>query len=186
MKDKEVLRKQMKQKIGSQKKEERRRKSRIIQNKLFSQKEFLASKCTMLYVSKGTGEVETGPIIKKAFSLGKKVVLPVTMVREKRMKPVRLRDFEHDLRKGPYGIYEPKESKSRKAVRIKDIDLVIVPGLAFDRKNNRLGHGKGYYDCFLRRLPERTPKIGLGFRFQLLKNIPTTGTDFSLTKIITN
>ena len=96
-----------------------------------------------------------------------------------------LKDFKQGLKKGPYGIYEPKEFESRPS-RIKDIDLVIVPGLAFDRKNNRLGHGQGYYDRFLKCLPQDTPKIGLGFKFQLLKDIPTTRNDFSLTKVITN
>ena len=136
MNRKEVLRKKMKQKLNSQKQSERRNKSRIIQKKLFSQIEFLRSKRIMLYVSKGTGEVETTPIIKKSLMMGKDVVLPVTMVREKRIKPVYLKDLRQGLKKGPYGIYEPKESRTRKRVRIKDIDLLIVPGLAFDRKNN--------------------------------------------------
>ncbi|MEE8317521.1 MAG: 5-formyltetrahydrofolate cyclo-ligase [Candidatus Omnitrophota bacterium] len=187
MKDKKALRRSMKLKIDSQSKSERRKKSTIIQKKLFARKEFLASKCIMVYVSKGTGEVETGPIIEKALRMGKKVVLPVTLVREKSIKPVLSRDLKHGLKRGPYGIYEPEESKSgKRPLRIKDIDLVIVPGLAFDRRNNRLGHGRGYYDSFLRRLAKDTSRIGLGFRFQLLRTIPTTGTDFSLTEVITN
>jgi len=183
---KTAIRRRMKRFLNSQKQSERRNKSRIIQNRVFAQEEFLRSRCIMLYVSKGTGEVETAPIIKKALLMGKSVVLPVSLVREKGIKPVRLRDIKHGLKKGPYGIYEPRESKSRDAVRIKDIDLVIVPGLAFDEKNNRIGRGKGYYDRFLKRLPKDTPKIGLGFRFQSLKKIPTTGRDFPLTKVITN
>jgi 5-formyltetrahydrofolate cyclo-ligase len=138
----------------------------------------------MLYVSKGTREVETATIIKKAFFMGKKVVLPVTLVREKRIKPVHLENLRQGFRKSSYGIYEPKGSG--KAVRTKDIDLVIVPGLAFDKKQNRLGRGGGYYDRFLKGLSKDTPKIGLGFRFQLLKSIPVTADDFSLTGVITN
>lgn len=186
MNTKEILRKKMKQKLISQKQSERRNKSRIIQKKLFTQKEFLTSKRVMLYVSKGTGEVETGPIIKKALKMGKSVVLPVTLVREKRIKPVYLEDRKEVFKKGPYGIYEPKESRYRRPVKIKDIDLVIVPGLAFDKRNNRLGHGQGYYDSFLKHLAKKMPKIGLGFRFQLLKNIPATRSDFSLTKVISD
>ncbi len=186
MNAKQVLRKKMKKRLNSQGRSERRKKSRAIQRSLFGNKEFQASKCVMLYVSKGTGEVETGPIIKKALKMGKKVALPVTMVGEKRIKPVCVKDLKKGLKKGPYGIYEPKGSKSRKGVRIKDIDLVIVPGLAFDKHNNRLGHGRGYYDSFLKRLRGDIPKVGLVFRFQLLKKIPTTGSDFSLTRVITN
>jgi len=78
----------------------------------------------MLYVSRGTGEVETGPIIKKALETGKKVVVPVTLVKEKNIKPVYLRDFRERLVKSTYGIYEPLESAKKRPVRIKDIDLV--------------------------------------------------------------
>jgi len=184
MNEKEVLRKKMKRKLRSQKQQERKSKSKIIQRRLFTQKEFLSSKCVMLYVSKGTDEVKTDPIIKKALCMGKKVILPVTSVREKNIKPVRFKGFNQSLKKGSYGIYEPKGP--RRPIRIKGIDLVIVPGLAFDRKNNRLGRGGGYYDRFLKRLPKDTPKIGLGFRFQLFKAIPTTGKDVSLTRVITN
>lgn len=184
--NKEVLRKKMKKRLNNQIKAERSRKSRIIQKRLFSEKEFLESKCVMLYVSRGTAEVQTGPIIKKALKMGKKVVLPVTLVREKKIKPVRLKKLKQGFKKSAYGIYEPKTIKTEKPIKLKEIDLVVVPGLAFDRKNNRLGHGQGYYDRFLKLLPGRTPKIGLGFEFQILKGIPTTENDFSLTRVIAN
>jgi len=138
----------------------------------------------MLYCSRGTGEVETGPVIKKALTMGKKVVLPVTLVKDRDMKPVYLRDIKR-FKKGPYGIYEPDGPLNRTPAELKNIDLVIVPGLAFDRKNNRIGRGKGYYDNFLRRLPKGKSKIGLGFRFQLLSRVPATKRDIPLTGVIT-
>ncbi|MBU4311733.1 MAG: 5-formyltetrahydrofolate cyclo-ligase [Candidatus Omnitrophica bacterium] len=186
MKQKEALRKRIKEKLDNQAISERRKKSRIIQEKLLKQKEFLTSRCVMLYISKGTNEVETRAVIKKALKMGKKVVLPTTARREKMLKPVRLRSLGQGLKKGPYGIYEPMVSKAKRPIRLKDIDLVIVPGIAFDRLNNRLGHGQGYYDNFLKRLPRRTSKVGLGFRFQMLKKIPTARHDISLTRVITN
>ena len=70
--NKEDLRKSMKKKLNKQTVSERRTKSRLIQNKLFRQDRFLSSKYVMLYVSKGTGEVDTSPIIKKALNMGKK------------------------------------------------------------------------------------------------------------------
>lgn len=184
--EKDVLRKKMRIKIKSQKEPERRKNSRSIQKKIFSEKDFIDSKCVMLYVSRGTGEVETGPIIKKALVMGKKVVLPVTLVKEKNIKPVYLKDSGESLVKSAYGIYEPRETRDKRPVRMKDIDLVIVPGLAFDKANNRLGHGHGYYDNFLRRLPVDTPKIGLGFRFQFFSRIPAVKKDISLTSVLTD
>ena len=184
--NKETVRKKMKERLNRQTKLERRTKSKAIQKKLFSRKEFLTSKCMMLYVSKGTAEVETGSIIKKALSVGKKVVLPVTLVREKDLRAVCFTGFKQSMKKSLYGIYEPKESKPGKSFNAKKIDLIIVPGVAFDKANNRLGRGKGYYDSFLKRIPKDTPKIGLGFRFQVLNKIPITARDIPLTTVITN
>lgn len=185
MRKKEVLRKKMKTKIENQKESERRKRSKEVHEKVFLNEDFLKSKCVMLYVSKGTGEVETGPIIKKALRMGKKVVLPVTLAKDRNIKPVYLRDMM-SLKKGPCGIYEPKAGLGTTPAALKDIDLVITPGLAFDRKNNRIGRGKGYYDNFLRCLPMRRPKIGLGFRFQLFDKIPSTKRDIPLTNVITD
>jgi len=185
MEAKETLREDMKIRIKSQKSSERRQRSRAIQKKLFQTEDFLRSKCVMLYVSKGTGEVDTGPIIKRALKMGKKVVLPVTLERDRDIKPVYLRDIKK-MEKGPYGIYEPGGPSNRISAELKDIGLVVVPGIAFDRNNNRIGRGKGYYDNFLRRLPGKKPKIGLVFRFQLLDKIPATKRVIPLTSVTTD
>lgn len=185
METKEALREKMKTKIKSQKILERRQRSKAVHKKLFIHEDFLKSKCVMLYISKGTGEVETRPIIKKAQIMGKKVVLPVTLVRDRDIKPVYLGDIRR-LEKGPYGIYEPRGPLNKKSAALKDIDLVVVPGIAFDKNNNRIGRGKGYYDNFLRRLPKTRSKIGLGFRFQLLDTVPATKRDIPLTSVITD
>lgn len=185
METKEVLRKKMKTTIESQKESERRQRSKVIHKKLFLNKDFLKSKCVMLYCSKGTGEVKTGPIIKQALVMGKKVVLPVMLVKDRDIKPVYLRDIKR-LEKGPYGIYEPAGPLNKKPAELKDIDLVVVPGIAFDKSNNRIGRGKGYYDNFLRRFPKHRSKIGLGFRFQLLDKVPSTKRDIPLASVITD
>ncbi len=185
MLEKEAIREKIKMKIKSQKVSERRQKSRVIHEKVFLNEDFLKSKCVMLYVSKGTGEVETGPIIKKALKMGKKVVLPVTLARGRNIKPVYLRDIKR-LEKGLCGVYEPRGRLNKKPAELKDIDLVVVPGIAFDTRNNRIGRGKGYYDNFLKRLPKGRTKIGLGFRFQLLDKIPASKRDIPLTDVITD
>lgn len=77
------------------------------------------------------------------------------------------------------GIWEPDLAKSYDG----KIDLVIVPGIAFDREKNRLGRGKGYYDRFFKKF--KPVKIGVGFDFQLLDSIPVAKHDIKMDKIIT-
>ncbi|MCF0205812.1 MAG: 5-formyltetrahydrofolate cyclo-ligase, partial [Bacteroidales bacterium] len=64
-----------------------------------------------------------------------------------------------------------------------DFDLIIVPGVAFDRNGNRLGRGRGYYDRFLCKYP-KVEKIGICFDFQLLEEIPTEPTDIRMDKVV--
>ena len=85
------------------------------------------------------------------------------------------------LKRGPYGVCEPAV---RKSISLKQIDLVIVPGVAFDKKRNRLGRGKGCYDRFLKTLPADTPSIGLAFDFQIIPSVPSHKHDVSVKKLI--
>lgn len=85
-----------------------------------------------------------------------------------------------DLRPGAYGIMEPCGSVF---TRYKDVELAIVPGMAFDINGNRLGRGKGYYDRFLP-LTVNAYKIGICFGFQIVDKIPTEETDIAMDDIV--
>lgn len=76
------------------------------------------------------------------------------------------------------------EPTIKKQVSLKSLDLVIVPGMAFDKKGKRLGRGKGYYDRFLMKIPKDTSSFGLAFDFQILPFIPTTDIDVDVKKVI--
>ncbi len=165
-------------KLKIQKEEERNRKSKIIKDRLFKSLSFKKAKKMMFYISFG-GEVNTEDMIEEAKKLGKTVVVPVC--RRNRIIRACVLDYKAKLTKGPYGIWEPVIKKS---VNPKDLDLVIVPGIAFDRKGVRLGRGKGYYDRFLKKLPKGTVSLGLAFDFQILPSIPATANDISVNRII--
>jgi 5-formyltetrahydrofolate cyclo-ligase len=156
----------------------RSRKSRQIKNKLFRTRVFKKAKIVMFYMPFG-GEVNTEDMIKAAQKLGKIVVVPVC-VRKKMMIPCVLKDKGSFLR-GPYGIREPA---LKEPVDLKNLDLVLVPGVAFDKKGRRLGRGKGYYDRFLPRISQHAVSIGLAYDFQVLPQIPTTKSDINVHKII--
>ena len=157
--------------LNTQKEAERLKRSRVIQKKLFALKEFKEAKNIMFFAS-FDGEVDTFRMIEEAIKLGKQVVLPVIVKKEKRIIPCKITDLEKELDIGPYGVKQPKLRKTQ-FVSPEDIDLVVVPGIAFDRAGNRLGRGEGYYDRFLKKLPNGIPTAGLAFSFQILKAIPS-------------
>lgn len=164
-------------KLKNQKEAEREKKSKIITDKLFRSLVFRQAKIVMFFISFG-GEVDTKDMIKKAKKIGKIVAVPVC--RARRILPCIL-DGRMLFRKGPYGVNEPA---IQKLINLEDLDLVIVPGLAFDKKGNRLGRGKGYYDYFLDKLTDKSRSIGLAFDFQILPVVPTTSRDVSVHKVI--
>lgn len=91
-----------------------------------------------------------------------------------------------ELRSGKYGILEPDEQlRAERTVDPQSIDLAVVPGVAFDRKGNRLGYGKGYFDRLLARLPPNCPRVALAFDCQLVDTIPAEAHDIPLQTIVT-
>ena len=89
---------------------------------------------------------------------------------------------------GMYKILEPKEelrSLAAKKVDPKQIDLVMVPGVAFDKQGARMGHGFGYYDKLLEHVRPDAPLVALAFECQLFPEIPTQAHDIFMDKIIT-
>ncbi len=180
---KKQIRKEVIKKLKNHKEEERLKKSSKIAGKLFLLKEYLKAKTVLFYLS-FDGEVDTLRMIKDAMKQGKKVAVPVIRRKAKELVPSLLEDFDTELNNGPYGVLHPREEYIR-PIPLEKIDLVIVPGLAFDEAGNRLGRGMGYYDRFLRRLPKDTPVVGLAFAFQVIDDFPPLEPhDFSVSKVL--
>jgi 5-formyltetrahydrofolate cyclo-ligase len=165
--------------LKTQKEEDRDRKSRLIKQKLLRTREFIKAKRVMFYMA-FCGEVNTEEMMKKAALLGKTVTVPVCERNRISIRPCRL-DAHARLRQGPYGVKEPAV---KKCISADKLDLVIVPGVAFDPRGNRLGRGKGYYDRFLEHLPKDTPSIGLAFDFQILPKVPAAKHDVKVNKVL--
>jgi len=165
--------------LKTQKEEDRNRKSKLIKDKLLRNKVFKKAKIVMFYIAFG-GEVNTESMIREAKKIGKVICVPVCRKDKETMQPTILED-QAQLRKGPYGVLEPV---AKAQVKPEDLDLIIVPGLAFDKKGKRLGRGKGCYDRFLCSLSEDTPSIGLAFDFQILPLVPTTSYDVNVKQVI--
>lgn len=164
-------------------KETRQQKSRLIKDKLLALNLFQSSSTIMFFLS-FKSEVDTFPIICRALKMGKRVVVPKTVPAEKKMIPSLLSDLKADLEPGLKGIMEPKMSLLR-PVAAQEIDLVLVPGVAFDRAGNRLGYGGGYYDRFFPLLRQNTPLVALAFEGQLVNEVPTGPYDKKVDLLIT-
>jgi 5-formyltetrahydrofolate cyclo-ligase len=122
-------------------------------------------------------------MIEAALERGKVVLVPVIKERKNKMVVSEIMDPDKDLVRGPYGIYQPKAHFE--VFHPRSIDLAVVPGVAFDRKGNRLGRGKGYYDKFLTRLRPGVHTVGLAFKFQVVRKLPTLSHDKPVTKLLT-
>jgi 5-formyltetrahydrofolate cyclo-ligase len=176
---KQAIRSKILLRLKTQKEEDRNRKSSLIKQKLFRTLVFKKAKVVMFFISFG-GEVNTKEMIKQAIASGKTVAVPVCS-KKRVMRPSILQE-KAKLARGLYEIYEPA---IKKFVKLEDLDLVIVPGIAFDKKGNRLGRGKGYYDTFLHKLkPYGAASLGLAFDFQILPFIPTTCEDKEVDRVI--
>lgn len=150
-------------------------KSKIIKEKLFNLDEYKKSKTIMFYVSFGS-EVNTLDMIKESL---KNRTICVPVIEGNKLIASVIKDIKELNKKNKYGISEP--SKINKIDKDK-IDLIIVPGIVFDKRNHRIGYGKGYYDNFLRNFKGKT--IGLAFKMQILEIIPRNEWDVKLNKII--
>jgi 5-formyltetrahydrofolate cyclo-ligase len=137
------------------------KRSNSIQEFVINSKEFLQAKVVGAYFALGS-EVTTELIIERAKTVGKKIALP--RVEEDNIIFYELSSIKFLIR-GRFGIMEPPPCG-----HIGDIDILVVPGIAFDKKGNRLGYGKGYYDRLLS--GKRTFSIGLAYSFQMLENLP--------------
>lgn len=135
----------------------------------------------MIYLSFGS-EVQTDGILRWAWGNGKRIVVPRCRPEERRLTPCLLSGFS-ELETGHYGIREPKAERVR-AVPAEEIDAVLVPAVAFDRRGYRVGYGGGYYDRFLSEV-SRAARIGAAFMCQMVGRIPAGPNDIPVDRIVT-
>ncbi len=182
--EKQQIRAWMRQKLKAQSEADRYQKSREVAQKLKKDASFQDAKAIMFYISTEE-EVETKGLLSDILKIGKKIAVPYMDKNSSEIKPSFIQSIDADLAKGNYGILEPKNEKIE-AVSLGELDLVLVPGIAFDQANNRLGRGKGYYDRFLAKLPRKVKTFGLAFDFQLVHELPVTELDVPLTRVFHN
>ncbi len=157
--------------------DERTAKSRQIGERLFALPEFTAARLIMFFAS-FRSEVDTVPMIRQALQSGKRIILP--KVKNKALELFEIADFDADVVPGAWGIPEPQGGKPG---RIEDVELMVVPGAAFDEQGNRIGYGAGYYDKLLPSFKGAT--VALAFEEQIVSNVPVDAHDVPVGKIVT-
>jgi 5-formyltetrahydrofolate cyclo-ligase len=169
--------------LKRQTEQERIAKSRLITDKFFQYDKVCKAR-TILFYASFEGEVDTFAMMEKAIQLKKRVALPIILRDQRKMIPT-LTDNLEGLERGAYGICQPCLEAS-KEVPPSEIDVVVLPGLAFDKSNIRLGRGAGYYDRFLTTLPASTTFVGLCFDFQLVDCLPQEPHDIAVHRVLSN
>ncbi|MGL4465461.1 MAG: 5-formyltetrahydrofolate cyclo-ligase [Planctomycetia bacterium] len=145
---------------------------------------YAAAKTVMYYVDVRS-EVRTRHALPAALQQGKKIVVPYCVDGELELFHLEAMD---ELAVGMYKILEPKvelRDVAAKKVAVAELDLVMVPGVAFDRTGARMGHGKGYYDKLLEHARLDAPLVALAFECQLFPEIPTQAHDVFMDAIVT-
>ena len=158
--------------------EEAKEKSRAASAVLLETDLYKNSVQIMLYKTLGK-ETDTSLIVEDAHIKGKKVVLPVTNSETGEMTAYVVTP-DPMFEKGAFSVEEPQNCE---LADVNFNDVVIVPGVAFDKKGNRIGFGKGCYDMFLKET--KAVKVGFCYEFQLLENIPGEQHDVKMDYIIT-
>jgi len=163
--------------------EERRAGSSAILALLVGQPEYSAAAAILFYVN-FRGEVATRGMIAEALGSGKKVLVPKVDRKAHRLKLFEIRDMSEDLEAGYMGIYEPVEGHARPAAP-EEVDMVVLPGVGFDKSGRRLGYGGGYYDRLIEMLRPGVPLLALAFDRQVVDEVPAEAHDKRVDKVIT-
>ncbi len=149
-----------------------------IQQNLLAAPEFEAARSVALY-SPVYNEVFTEEVFRAARLAGKRVAYP--RVQGASLEFVEVSDLG-ELEPGAFGVLEPAGGAT---VGVNELDLLVVPGVAFDADGFRLGYGKGFYDRVLHGCPERGILVGLCFQFQLTPSLPAESHDIGMDMLIT-
>ncbi|RDY23553.1 5-formyltetrahydrofolate cyclo-ligase [Romboutsia maritimum] len=157
--------------------------SNLITEKLLQMDCIKNAKTIMLYLD-FNNEVSTNNLITKLISLRKTVASPITLKEERKLLPYKILNLQYGIKFGAYGIREPNPKYSN-SIDIKNLDVVIVPAVAYDLNCYRLGYGGGFYDRFLENLRDDATTIGIAFDLQIFDNVPKEPHDAQLDYIIT-
>ena len=180
--DKQQMRQELQKNLLRMSPEERGDKSRKVCENLVSTPQFQGASSVMMYLSL-PHEVDTSDAILHAWQLGKTVSVPKISWQQRHMIPVRINTLETDFSTEVAGLRNPTKGAP---TPFEEIDLVVTPGLGFDRNGNRLGRGGSYYDKFFSHSELKALKCGFAFSEQMVESIPLAEHDVPVDFLVTD
>lgn len=156
-----------------------------ILDRFYESEYYKKSKKIFIYISYNS-EINTREIIEKALKDNKKIYVPRTEFKARLMDAVEITSL-NNLIKSPYGALEPTIKEPH--IDPNELDLIVVPGLAFDRQGGRTGYGAGFYDRYFKKISGNSIKkivtLALAYDFQILDKVPMSEQDVPVSYVIT-
>jgi 5-formyltetrahydrofolate cyclo-ligase len=157
---------------------DRSARSRAIGDRLLAMRETAAARTVLAFWSFGS-EVETAPLLERLLAGGKTVALP--RIEGSELIPV-VYTPDAPMTQTSFGAREPA---SGRVLGLSELDLVVVPGVAFDRSCRRVGYGGGFYDRLLGGTRPETPAIAIAFALQVVEEVPNGPIDRRIDAVVT-
>ncbi len=164
--------------------DQRRARSAAISRKVEALPEFAAARVVMAYMSMGS-EFDTLPLVRAVLQRGARLVLPRVDKATKMLALYAVRDLQHDLQSGVWGIREPDPTRCD-SVALQEVDFILMPGAVFDRKRQRLGYGGGFYDKMLALPGRRALTVAVAFDEQVVPSVPTEPHDIPVDILVSD
>ena len=180
--DKHNLRRQVRYAIRQMTDQQRLEKSNLACQNLIKTPEFQKAVIVMAYLALPR-ELDTAQAILYAWQHKKNIAVPKVSWQQRHMIPVQIHSLDTGLSVEPSGLRSPI---SGLPVPLEDIDLIVTPGMAFDRKGNRLGRGGSYYDKFFAHKTVRAVTCGFAFDEQIVDSVPTSEHDIPVDILVTD
>lgn len=181
--EKVELRRQLRNRLVAMSPELRKEKSRKACRNLIDTEPFQNASVVMLFLSL-PHEIDTSDAILYAWQHSKTVAVPKISWQQRHMIPVQINSLDTSgFSMGALGLRNPLTGVP---IPFGEIDLVVAPGLGFDRAGNRLGRGASFYDRFFANEDLTASRCGLAFAEQVMESIPTTESDEPVEFLITD
>ncbi len=180
--NKKTLRQQLRELLVAMAPAEAHARSAAAGRLLCAQREYRRADVIMIFLSTAQ-EVDTAPVALQAWNDAKRVLAPRVSWEQRRMLPIEIHSLTTDVQPGVMGMREPVEGLP---VPVSDIDLVVVPGLGFDERGNRLGRGRGFYERFLAHRDFRGVACAMAFEDQVVESVPVAEADVRVDMLVTD